>query len=73
MKLAHEYVAAYMPEQGHGERTMMFREDAERAVADALADAQRYRELLQAALRAHRQPQGRELLSLTPARYGESE
>ena len=73
MKTPREYVAVYMPALGHGNRTLMFVEDAERAVADALADAAKYRELLHAALRSHRQPTGRELLSASfaPDQYRE--
>lgn len=51
MKSPAEYVAAVLPPKGHGSQTLVFAADAERAVALALADAERYRCLLIAAIR----------------------
>ena len=51
MKQPAEYVAAVLPPKGRGAQTLLFAADAERAVALALADAEKYRALLLRAIR----------------------
>ena len=57
MKSPAEYVAAVLPPAGQGAQPLLFAADAEKAVALALADAQKYRALLLRAIRnAHPTP-----------------
>lgn len=60
MKSAKEYVAAVLPEGGHGSQTLIFAAEAERAVEAALADAERYKDLLMRAVRNHTNPTSHE-------------
>ncbi len=51
MKSPAESIAAVLPPKGQGAQTLLLAADAERAVAQALADAAHYRFLLLKAIR----------------------